>query len=188
MLSKKTIPIVVLAALTASCAVSSPQDDSAAQHDTTASAADTLRPRPKFDPEHPWAHDPVVAVEGDTVYAFTTGHGIHQLRSVDMKTWEFDGQCLEALPQWVVERNPEATMHLWAPDIIFAGGEWHVLLAAQGHSVVHLAVEMDGQVGNLQNGTLHVHQPGHGMERILAALRAMEQRPDPPCPRNSGVR
>ena len=26
------------------------------------------------------------------------------------------------------------------------------------------------------------------MERILAALRAMEQRPDPPCPRNSGVR
>ena len=45
----------------------------------------------------------------------------------------------------------------------------HILLAAQGHSVVHLAVEMDGQVGNLQNGTLHVHQPGHGMERILAA-------------------
>ena len=26
------------------------------------------------------------------------------------------------------------------------------------------------------------------MSRAIAALRAMEQRPDPPCPRNSGVR
>ena len=153
--SERIIAIVgiALSALATSCTHETPQASATAP--TTASANDTLRKRPEFDPERPWAHDPVVAVEGDTVYAFTTGHGIHQLMSVDMKRWEFDGPCLDSLPQWVLERNPEATKHLWAPDIIFAGGEWHLFYCSS------VFATNKSVIGHLTNKTLNRRSPAY---------------------------
>lgn len=78
------------------------------------------------DPTRPYAHDPVIATQGDTIYAFSTGYGIQQLHTIDLNSWEADGPCIEELPEWVKEHNPEATMHLWAPDIIYANGLWHL--------------------------------------------------------------
>ena len=42
----------------------------------------------------------------------------------------------------------------------------HIFLLAQLHAVVHLTVEVDGQIGNHQNGATDVQQTGLGLQRI----------------------
>lgn len=129
----------------------------AADEQTSDNQADTTaNPDLRFDPARPWAHDPVLAVEGDTIYAFSTGHGINQMRTVDMKTWEIDGPCLDSLPAWVKEKNPEATMHLWAPDIIFSGGEWHLFFCSS------VFATNKSVIGHLTSKTLNRHSKAYG--------------------------
>lgn len=45
----------------------------------------------------------------------------------------------------------------------------HVLLAAQLHAIVHLTVEMDGEIADLQQRTAYVQQAGNGLKRAVAA-------------------
>ncbi len=147
--------ISLAAALFMACAQNPAQADPIAEKDSTEVVPDSTRRRPEFDSTRPWAHDPVIAVEGDTVYAFTTGHGIQQLRTLDLVTWDFDGPCIEALPSWVSERNPEATLHLWAPDIIYAGGEWHLFYCSS------VFATNKSVIGHLTNKTLNRRSPAY---------------------------
>lgn len=101
------------------------------------------------DARRPFAHDPVIATQGDTIYAFSTGYGILQMHTIDMETWQADGPCIEALPDWVKEHNPEATMHLWAPDIIFANGVWNLYYCS---SIFGKNISV---IGHLTNKTLN---------------------------------
>lgn len=127
-----------------------PPIDSCAEDSIEATLDPLQRPEPPHgDPSRPIAHDPVVATEGDTIYAFSTGYGIMQMHSVDLKTWVVDGPCLEALPAWIKEHNPDATMHLWAPDIIFANGLWHLYYCS---SVFGKNISV---IGHLTNKTLN---------------------------------
>ncbi len=138
-------------------ACSQPQNENPNKSTTSVAESDTLaRRRPVFNPQHPWAHDPVIAQEGDTVYVFTTGHGISQMHTVDMTTWEPDGPVLEALPEWVKERLPEATMHLWAPDILYAGGKWHLYYTCS------VFAKNTSLIGHLTATTLNRKSPKYG--------------------------
>lgn len=101
------------------------------------------------DNHRPYAHDPVIATQGDTIYAFSTGRGIMQMHTVDMSTWAADGPCLDELPLWVREHNPEASMHLWAPDIIFANGLWHLYFCSSVFG------KNTSVIGHLTNKTLN---------------------------------
>ena len=87
-------------------------------------------------------HDPVMAKEGDTYYVFSTGARIIVICSPDMVTWEWCGRVFERPPAWVNAINP-GVIDLWAPDISYFNGKWHLYYAGSTfgsqNSVIGLA-------------------------------------------------
>jgi arabinan endo-1,5-alpha-L-arabinosidase len=73
-------------------------------------------------------HDPVMAREGDTYYVFSTGSRIIVICSKDMVTWEWCGRVFEKNPRWLTDAVP-GVGDLWAPDISFFNGKWHLYYA-----------------------------------------------------------
>lgn len=90
-------------------------------------------------------HDPVMAQEGDTYYVFSTGSRIMMICSQDMTNWEFCGRVFEALPPWLLKAVP-GVGDLWAPDISFWQGKWHLYYAGStfgsNRSVIGLATNV----------------------------------------------
>ncbi len=90
-------------------------------------------------------HDPVMAKEGDTYYVFSTGARLVIICSPDMVTWEFCGRVFERPPQWISAFNREVG-DLWAPDISFFDGKWHLYYAGSSmgsqNSVIGLATNV----------------------------------------------
>ena len=72
------------------------------------------------------AHDPAAFVLGDTIYLAATGLGAKT--STNLTAWTNGGSPL-ARPAWVAGMVPGAT-NLWAPDISFFGGMYHLYYAA----------------------------------------------------------
>ena len=72
------------------------------------------------------AHDPAALVVGDTIYLAATGLG--SKTSTNLTAWTNGGSPL-ARPAWVTTMVPGAT-NLWAPDISFFGGTYHLYYAA----------------------------------------------------------
>jgi arabinan endo-1,5-alpha-L-arabinosidase len=72
------------------------------------------------------AHDPAAYVLGDTIYLAATG--LTAKTSSNLTTWAGGGNPL-ARPAWVATMVPGAT-NLWAPDISFFGGMYHLYYAA----------------------------------------------------------
>ena len=83
-------------------------------------------PRPiVFDTDTPFVHDPVIAFENGTYYAFYTGQNIGYMTSKNRKTWTVhrDG-VLRNIPEWTHDSVPGFKRHIWAPDIIQWNGRW----------------------------------------------------------------
>ena len=74
----------------------------------------------------PMAHDPVIIKCEEKYYLFCTGWGISSFVSDDMKHWKPQGGVFEQIPQWMKERIPGFRGHMWAPDIIYHNGEYHL--------------------------------------------------------------
>ena len=78
-------------------------------------------------------HDPVIAREGDTYYVFSTNRGpdghIPIRCSKDLKQWSLCGAVFPRLPEWVNRHIPGARS-LWAPDISFFNGRYHLYYSA----------------------------------------------------------
>jgi arabinan endo-1,5-alpha-L-arabinosidase len=75
-------------------------------------------------------HDPVL-IEADGIwYEFQTGPRILGKTSGDLMNWDGTPSALGAAnPSWVAERVPGAT-DLWAPDISFFEGQYHLYYSA----------------------------------------------------------
>ncbi|WP_420237920.1 arabinan endo-1,5-alpha-L-arabinosidase [Telmatobacter bradus] len=77
-------------------------------------------------------HDPSIIKAGDTWYVFTTGlapHGHMAIRcSKDLEQWKFCGQVLNEIPAWIHKQSP-GTKELWAPDISYFNGKYHLYYA-----------------------------------------------------------
>ena len=81
-----------------------------------------------------YTHDPSIAKDGDTWYLFGTANG--PLRkgelpircSKDLHEWKFCGYVLDKMPDWIVKISPK-TRELWAPDISYFNGEYHLYYA-----------------------------------------------------------
>lgn len=90
-------------------------------------------------------HDPVMAKEGDTYYVFSTGSRIIVICSQDMHEWEWCGRVFERTPGWVSDAIP-GIKDLWAPDISFFNGKWHLYYAGSifgtNQSVIGLATNV----------------------------------------------
>ncbi|MFN8492418.1 MAG: arabinan endo-1,5-alpha-L-arabinosidase [Caldilineaceae bacterium] len=112
-------------------------------------------------------HDPVMTKEGDTYYIFSTGSRIIIHCSKDMVHWTWCGRVFERNPSWV--RDLIGLGDLWAPDISFFAGKWHLYYAVSTfgsqRSVIGLATNVTLDQQNPQykwvdEGAVLASQPG----------------------------
>ena len=78
-------------------------------------------------------HDPSIAKEGSTYYVFATtswpDKGQLPIRcSSDLTDWKLCGHVFDQIPAWIHEASPR-TRELWAPDISFFNGTYHLYYA-----------------------------------------------------------
>ena len=114
-------------------------------------------PQPKtFDPKSPPVHDPVMAKDGDTYYVFGTGPGISTLTSKDLKTWQKGKPVFESNPEWLKEALPDFKGDIWAPDIIYHQGQFHLFYACNA-----LPGKPHAAIGHATNPTLNPTNPSY---------------------------
>lgn len=78
-------------------------------------------------------HDPSIAREGNAYYIFATTpnprDGQIPIRcSSDLHAWKLCGHVFDQIPGWIQEASPK-TKGLWAPDISFFNGRFHLYYA-----------------------------------------------------------
>ena len=81
-----------------------------------------------------FVHDPSIIKEGETWYLFSTTTGrkpdgeIPIRCSQDLHEWKRCGNVFDDIPGWIKQESP-GTKNLWAPDISFFNGEYHLYYA-----------------------------------------------------------
>jgi arabinan endo-1,5-alpha-L-arabinosidase len=100
--------------------------------------------------DYVFVHDPSMAREGGTYYLFSTGdpagtigNGNIQIRtSRDLRHWTYTGTVFADKPAWITAALGSIP-NLWAPDISYFGGLWHLYYAGSSfgsnNSVIGLA-------------------------------------------------
>jgi arabinan endo-1,5-alpha-L-arabinosidase len=95
-------------------------------------------------------HDPTMAKEDGTYYVFSTGdpagvigNGNIQIRtSRNLRNWTYDGTVFATKPAWITNELGNIP-NLWAPDISYFDGLWHLYYAGSSFgsndSVIGLA-------------------------------------------------
>jgi arabinan endo-1,5-alpha-L-arabinosidase len=73
------------------------------------------------------AHDPAALVVNNTIYLFATG--LIAKTSTNLTSWQSGSNPLNPRPAWVAQNVPGAT-NLWAPDIVYFGGMYHLYYSA----------------------------------------------------------
>lgn len=89
--------------------------------------------------DYPVTHDPSIAHEGDTYYVFATtskaAEGQLPIRcSHDLQEWKRCGFVFPEIPAWIHDVSP-ATKELWAPDISYFQGKYHLYYAYSAFGV-----------------------------------------------------
>jgi arabinan endo-1,5-alpha-L-arabinosidase len=74
-------------------------------------------------------HDPAIIAAAGGYYVLSTGPGLLTRFSPDLTSFTFTGQVFPENPPWVVERFGNLDS-LWAPDISFFGGTYHLYYSA----------------------------------------------------------
>lgn len=106
-------------------------------------------------------HDPVLTREGDTYYVFgtgvpgATGQYVLSRTSKDMLNWRAAGPLFTRIPAWASQAVP-GTREIWAPDISYWGGKWHLYLAFSTFGSNRSAI------GLFTSPTLDPKKPGYG--------------------------
>lgn len=89
--------------------------------------------------DYPLTHDPSIAREGGNYYVFATGAapggGQIPIRcSTNLTDWKYCGRVFSEIPAWIREVSPK-TGELWAPDISFFNGKFHLYYAYSAFGV-----------------------------------------------------
>ena len=73
-------------------------------------------------------HDPVLIEAGGTFYMFHTANNIGAKTSTDLRVWNNAPAIFTSAtrPAWLLEQVPDVELNLWAPDISFFGGQYHL--------------------------------------------------------------
>jgi arabinan endo-1,5-alpha-L-arabinosidase len=74
-------------------------------------------------------HDPSLIAANGQYYLFQTGSRLPTKTSKDLLAWQGGSAVFSANPAWIAQQVPAAT-DLWAPDISFFGGTYHLYYAA----------------------------------------------------------
>jgi arabinan endo-1,5-alpha-L-arabinosidase len=83
--------------------------------------------------DYPFTHDPSIALENGAYYVFATGRapdgGQFAVRcSKNLTEWKLCGHVFADIPAWIRESSPR-TRELWAPDISYFDGRYHLYYA-----------------------------------------------------------
>lgn len=119
--------------------------NSLAQDDQTSESKKLI-----FDPTNPYVHDPVMAKDGDVYYVFSTGTGVSVMSSKDLKTWKKEKQIFESAPVWTKEALPGFNNDIWAPDIVYYKGKYHLFYSCNA-----LPGKPHAAIGHATNPTLN---------------------------------
>lgn len=115
----------------------------------TASAQDTVK-KLKGDLK---VHDPVMIKQNDTYYIFSTGKGIPYKTSKDMVTWTNSGNVFPVSLDWFKKDIPEQDGALWAPDIHYRNGKFHLYYS------ISAWMNFNSSIGYATNTTLDKTDP-----------------------------
>ena len=74
-------------------------------------------------------HDPSMAWDGTRYYLFATGGTLAVRSSADILTWSNAGNVLPSVPGWVTAALGSNPGSLWAPDVSYFNGQFHVYYA-----------------------------------------------------------
>lgn len=110
--------------------------------------------QPEFIPNNPFIHDPVMAKDGDTYYLFGTGIGISVMSSKDLKVWKEEPSIFKEAPEWTKEALPGFGNHIWAPDIIYYKGNYHLFYSCNA-----LPGKPHAAIGHATTPTLNPESP-----------------------------
>jgi len=83
--------------------------------------------------DYPITHDPSIGRDGDNYFVFATtsnaNEGQFSIRcSHDLLAWKQCGFVFDKIPAWIHDASP-TTRDLWAPDISFFQGKYHLYYA-----------------------------------------------------------
>jgi arabinan endo-1,5-alpha-L-arabinosidase len=88
-------------------------------------------------------HDPAMTWDGSRYYLFATGGTLGIRSSPDMRTWSNAGNVFSGTPAWVTSALGSDPGSLWAPDVSYFNGKFHVYYAGSSfgsnNSVIGLA-------------------------------------------------
>jgi arabinan endo-1,5-alpha-L-arabinosidase len=88
-------------------------------------------------------HDPSMIWDGSRYYLLSTGGTLGVRSSPDILTWASAGNVFSAVPSWITAALGENPGSLWAPDISYYSGQFHVYYAGStfgsNSSVIGLA-------------------------------------------------
>ena len=84
-------------------------------------------------------HDPSIGREGNKYYVFATGlapgGGQFAIRcSTNLTEWKLCGHVFDDIPAWIRNDSPK-TKELWAPDISYFNGKYHLYYAYSAFGV-----------------------------------------------------
>jgi arabinan endo-1,5-alpha-L-arabinosidase len=84
-------------------------------------------------------HDPSAIVSGGRIYEFQTGPRLPTKTSSNLTSWSAGSAVFSANPAWITTQVPGAG-DLWAPDISFFGGQFHLYYAASTFGSNHSCI------------------------------------------------
>lgn len=100
-------------------------------------------------------HDPSSIVkDGGVYYLFSTGRNIPIHCSSDLRVWKSCGEVFATWPAWVAADIPTADS-IWAPDISFYDGSYHLYFAVSTFG------SNRSDIGLLTNATLDPKSPAY---------------------------
>jgi arabinan endo-1,5-alpha-L-arabinosidase len=148
---RSRVPLIIASALAlvAGAAAAATAITSSAGGGTSPAATARANAR-ATDSTYTFVHDPTMAKENGTYYVFSTGdpagsigNGNIQIRSShNLKNWAYDGTVFATKPAWITSDLGNIP-NLWAPDISYFDGLWHLYYAGSSfgsnNSVIGLA-------------------------------------------------
>jgi arabinan endo-1,5-alpha-L-arabinosidase len=107
--------------------------------------------------DYPITHDPSIGREGNSYYVYATtsnpAEGQFPIRcSSDLIAWKLCGHIFDKIPDWIHEAS-RTTKELWAPDISFFSGKYHLYYAYSAFGVNTSGIAL------LTNSTLDPKSP-----------------------------
>lgn len=121
-------------------------------------------------------HDPCIIKHRDDFYVFSTTSRPDEAgfvacrRSHDLIDWKHLGFAFDKLPEWVKENVPRAR-GIWAPDISFFNGRYHLYYSVSSFGSNHSAI------GLATNETLDPSAPNFAWEDRGLVLQSRSQDP-----------